>query len=147
MALQGTAAGEKLVFKFGDGGGPEVFTASCSINTDRSLDLSSDVYSAQLADCANPSNPKQTTRRVKALDLKFTGAGLADPDSFKDLLALWKLGATFNGKVIQDLDAGLGWTISGPWVIESLKIGGMANEDQTFDISLAIAGEFTITYN
>lgn len=147
MSLQGTAAGEKLVFKFGDGATPEVFTSSCSINTDRSLDLSSDVYQSMLADCSDPSKPKQPRRRVKALDVKFTGSGLADPASFKVLLALWHAGAEINGKVIQDLDAGLGFTFTGPWVIESLKIGGQANEDQTFDISLAIAGEFDLTYN
>lgn len=146
MAIQGNAAGEALVFKFGDGAGPEVFTASCSINTDRSLDLSSDVYVGQLADCDDASAPKQTTRRVKSLDIKFTGAGVADPASYKVLQQLWEAGAPFNGKVIQDIDAN-GWTISAPWVIENLKIGGMKGEDQTFDISLGVAGAFTIAYD
>ena len=143
MALQDNAAGEKLVFKFGDAATPtEAFTASCSINTERSLKMNSDVFQGWLADCANPSAPKKPVRRVKGIDISFTGAGVADPASFKVLKNLWLAAQPFNGKVIQDLDPGLGWTITGPWVIVDMQIGGTKGEDQAFDINLAIAGDF-----
>jgi len=136
-------AGEKLLFLFGDGGSPtEEFASSCSINTSTKLDLISAIYEGKKANCTDPSAPSMTTRRVQALDVKFTGEGMADANTQKALVQRWKAGAPFNAQVVQDLGTGFGWTISGPWVIESLGIGGAWQEDQPFSISIAIAGEF-----
>jgi predicted secreted protein len=143
MAFQDSAPGEELVFQFGDGGGPETFAAACSINTDRKLDLSSELSDAVLTDCVTPSAPGRHKRRVKSTDLKFTGAGIADIPSFNTLVELWQEGQPFNGKVIQDHSGGK--TITGKWLIESMSIGGTKGEEQTFDISLAIADpDYTI---
>lgn len=137
-------AGEALVFKFGDGGDPQVYSAACSINSDRKLDLTSDIFVGQVPRCDDPSQPAKTIRRIKGQDVKFNGAGIADMASFKTLLQLWKAGAQFDGKAIQDVTNG--WTITGPWVIENMSIGGTRGEDQTFDISLGIADDFDIEY-
>lgn len=147
MALQDTMNGESLLFKVGDGATPEVFTHPCSINTDRKVDFSSDIYSVQVGDCSNPGGPKVTKRRVKGKDIKVTGAGLADPASVKVLLQIWDAAAAdgFNGKLVQDLPAN-GWTVTGPWVIENLSAGGMDGELQNFDITLSIAGEYELTF-
>lgn len=139
-----TVAGEALLFQFGDGGNPEQFAHSCSINTERKLELSSEIYETKIADCDNPSNPALTRRRVKSLDIKFTGAGMSDAATYKALMNLWKTGAQFNGIAKQDLAGDLGWTITGAWVIENMSTGGPRGEDQAFDIAIAIADVFVI---
>lgn len=137
-------AGEKLVFLFGDGGAPtEAFTRTCSINTNSKLDLTADVYQGTRANCTDPSKPDLPSRRVKGLDVKYTGSGMADEATYKAMVLLWKAAEPFNGQVIQDHDSGL--TIEGPWIIESIGLGGAHHEDQAFDISIAIAGAFEIS--
>jgi hypothetical protein len=134
-------AGEKLVFKFGAGDitpGPETFAAACSINTERKLEMISELRESTTPPCDDPSAPSKKTRRVESIDLKFTGAGIADMPSFKTLKNLWKAGQPFNGKLIEDIDAN-GWTITGAWVIENMSIGGTKGQNKEFDISLAVA--------
>lgn len=136
-------AGEKLIFLFGAGDitpGPETFTASCSINAERKLELSSEVKESKTPPCDDPSAPARKTRRVDSIDLKFTGAGTADMPSWRILKNLWKAAQPFNGKVLQDVDTN-GWTVTGSWIIESMSIGGTRGENQEFDISLAIAND------
>lgn len=145
MTYAANAPGEKLLFQFGDGEASEIFAHSCSINAERSLDLSSEVFQGTVPDCDNPSAPAKTVRRVKSLDVQFTGAGVADMPSFKVLLALWKTGENFNGRATQDVDSD-GWVIEGPWIISSMSVGGTRGDDQNFNITLAIADEFEITY-
>lgn len=136
-------AGEKLTFLFGDGATPtEHFTSSCSINSNSKLDLTSDIFTGSRANCTDPSKPSKTTRRVKGLDVKFAGSGMADGPSHKQLVYLWKTGTPFRGQAVQDMDDG--YMIDGTWVVESIGVGGPHREDQAFDISLATAGDFDI---
>jgi hypothetical protein len=146
MATHDTMNGEELLFKVGDGATPEAFTHPCSINTDRKVDFSSDIYSVAVGDCANPGGPKVMKRRIKGKDIKVTGAGLGEPASVKLLLQKWDAGAAFNGKLMQDLAAN-GWTVTAPWVIESLSVGGMDGELQNFDITLSIADEYDLAFS
>lgn len=137
--------GDELVFKFGNDATPTVYSAACSINTERKVDFSSEVVESMRANCTDPKKPARRSRRVKSTDIKFTGAGTADLPSAKILLQLWEAAQPFPGKVIQALAGG--FTITGNWVIESLSMGGTAQEDQTFDISLAIAdADYTLVY-
>jgi hypothetical protein len=141
-------SGEKLVFKFGDGASPtEAFTEECTINTDRSIEFTSDIAVSQRANCTDPSKPAKSKRRVKATDIRFTGAGTASAASALKLIQLWQAGASFNGKVIQDAGVALhGFTITGKWVIENITLGGTRGDDQTFSIALAIADtDYTFT--
>lgn len=137
--------GDELVFKFGNSADPVVYTAACSINTERKVDFSSEVVESTRANCTDPKKPARRSRRVKSTDIKFTGSGTADLASAKVLLAIWEDAQPFPGKLIQALTGG--FTITGDWVIESLSMGGTAQEDQTFDISLAIANaDYTLVY-
>ena len=137
MSYVDGAPGEKLAFKFGHSATPIVYSEECTINTDRSLELSSDVFQGFRADCANPSAPARPVRRVKGIDLRFTGAGTASMASASKLIDLWQAGAEFPGKVIQDHAEG--FTITGAWIIESITLGGARGDDQTFSITLAVA--------
>jgi predicted secreted protein len=143
MTYAKNRAGEKLYFQFGDGGTPEVFSASCSINTSRAVDLTSQQWTGEVPDCANPGAPNKTVRRTKSLDIKFTGAGVADSASFKTLMNLWLTGTPFNGVIKQDTGDGDAWTLTGQFLIESIKLTGTQHEDQTFDIALAQADILT----
>jgi len=139
-------AGEKLVFLFGSGSGPETFTASCSINTNSKLDLTSDIFTGSRANCTDPSKPSKTTRRVKGQDVKFTGSGMADAASAKALIQRWQTGLPFNGQIVQDAENG-GFEIDGSWLIENIGLGGAHREDQAFDITIATTGDFNIDFS
>lgn len=136
------AGGENLLFLFGNNADPVVYTANCSINTNSKLEISADVYSGTRANCTDPSKPSKVTRRVKSVDVKFTGSGTADGVSAKALVAAALAGQPVAGKVIQDLDGAAGFTITGTWIIESTSIGGEHREDQPFDISISTAGDY-----
>lgn len=138
------AAGEELLFKFEDPDNPGVYLAECSVNTDRKLNIKSDIWQGWRANCVNPSNPSAPVRRVKGVDITFTGAGTTDRASFKRLLTRQVAGQTFNGKCIQDTDSD-GWTITGTWVIEDLTTGGMRGEHQEFSITISVADAFAVT--
>lgn len=141
--VDGTA-GDELVFKFEDTTTPGTFTESASINTDRSVDFSSEVSASVRVNTTDRTKPGRVKRRVKSTDLKFDGAGTADKAASYKLVQLQQAGQAFNGKLIQ---AGSpGWTITGKWVIDSIKMGGAHGEDQTFSISISIADtDYTIT--
>lgn len=145
MSYADNRAGEKLLFLFGDGVTPETFAAACSINTERSLQLTNELFTGTVPDCDDPSKPSKTVRRIKSKDVRFTGAGVADMASAKTLLQKWNAGAAFNGKAVQDVPAN-GWIMNGSWVIESLELTGTKGEDQQFNITLAQADELTISY-
>ncbi|MDB5458152.1 MAG: hypothetical protein JWP92_3737 [Caulobacter sp.] len=138
--------GDELVFKFGNDAEPAAFTAACSVNTERKIEFTSEVIESMRANCTDPKKPGRRSRRVKSTDIKFTGSGVADKASANLLVALQQAGLPFPGKVIQALADG--FTITGKWVIESLSMGGTAQEDQTFDISLAIAdADYTLVFD
>jgi hypothetical protein len=148
MSAIGTAHGEALVMKFGDGGAPEAFAAAASINTTRSVKFTTDAAETSVPDAANPSKPAFKLRRAKSRDIAFDGAGVMDVASFKTLLQIqteqrrWRL---FNGQCVQDVTGG--WMAEGPWLILSLESSGEARgEEQAFTISVASAGEMAVTY-
>lgn len=138
--------GEELVFLFGAAGDPVTYASNCSINTDSKLDLSADIYSGTRANCTDPSKPSKVTRRVKSVDVKFTGSGMADGPSAKALVTAFLAGVPILGKVVQDGGTGgAGFTITGTWVIESTSLGGAHREDQPFDIAIATTGDFVLS--
>jgi len=127
------AAGEQLLIQFGDGADPEVFTASCTINTTRSLKRSASASTTELADCTNPSNPAQTVRAIKSVDLTFDGAGIADIPSFLAMETWLASGQPKNCKVIINLtgaDGGVTYDVA--LVILSLDLAGTRGEKATF---------------
>ncbi len=148
MATVANAPGEQLLIQLGNGGTPEVFTASCTINTTRSLDMTAIASSTELADCVTPANPAITYRQVKSIDLKFTGSGIADAPSILAIMQWMQGGAQKNVKVIQNrTGAQGGFTITLPMVITSLQLSGARGDMQTFTATLEMAGAYTIAAN
>jgi hypothetical protein len=140
MSAIGTAHGEALVMKFGDGGAPEAFAAAASINTTRSVKFTTEAAETSVPDAADPSKPAFKLRRAKARDIAFDGAGVMDVASFKTLLQIQtgSRNGLFNGQCVQDVTGG--WMVEGPWLILSLESSGEARgEEQAFTISVASA--------
>lgn len=149
MAIVANAAGEQLILQIGNGATPEVFTAVCTINTTRSLDLIGNATSQELADCVTPSNPATTVRQIKSTDLKFTGAGITDAPSFNTtLLPWWQAGTAKNCKVVQNrTGANGGFTFSLPMVVTALNTGGPRGDQQSFTGTFEAAGAITYAQN
>jgi predicted secreted protein len=148
MALVSPASGELLVLQLGNGATPEVFTATCTINTSRSLDLSAKASSAELADCVTPSNPASMIRQVQSTDWKFSGSGVVDAPSIQALLNWFTSGAQKNVKVIQNkTGAAGGFTLTGPAVCTSMQLTGQRGEQQTFTMTVECAGQYTVAAN
>jgi hypothetical protein len=138
-------AGHKLGFKFQDPEAPANYALSCSINTNRKVDLTNELSVSLRKKNTDPKAPARPLRRVKSQDIKFTGAGTADMPSFVTLVKLWQTGTAFSGKLIEDAETG--FTITGMWQIETMSVGGESEDDQVFDISLAVADpDFEITF-
>lgn len=148
MALVQNAPGEQLLIQFGNGATPEVFTASCTINTTRSLDLTGTASSTEIADCVTPSNPAVTVRQIKSTDCKFTGAGIADAPAAWAMLQAQTAGKAINCKVIQNrTGAAGGFTGTGPFVITGLNIAGARGDMQTFTGTFEQANQVTWVQN
>ncbi len=138
-------SGETLTFLFGDGASPEGYTSQASINTQRSIEIKASLFAGEVPDATNPSGPGFMRRRTKSLDFPFTGAGVADAASTQFLMNKAASGATFDGKVVQNIIGGLGWSIAGTWIIESMKLTGTVHENQTFDITIQPASRMSVT--
>jgi len=148
MSLAKNTAGEKLLIKFGDGETSETFTHYCSVNAERTLNLTSDVFEGMVPDCDDPSAAAKPVMRVKGLSWSAEGQGIADGPSALALVQAWANAETINAKVIQDVSGALGgFTLTGPIVIRSITLGGTRGEDQTFSISIGAAGDFDIEAN
>lgn len=126
---------------------PKVYGASCSINSNSKVDLSSQVYEGKRSNCTDPSKPAKTVRRVTGLDVKFTGSGMTDVASHRLLVQKWSQGAIIPGKIMQDTgEAATGWEVEGGWIIDSIGLGGEHREDQAFDISISTDGSFEFAF-
>jgi len=148
MATVQNAPGEQLVLQLGNGATPEVFTATCTINTTRTLDLTAIASVTELADCVTPSNPAITYRQIKSYDIKVSGSGIADAPSILALIQWWQGGAQKNCKVVQNrTGAQGGFTITAPFVVTSLQIAGARGDMQTFTGTFELAGAPTVTAN
>jgi predicted secreted protein len=141
-------AGEFLVLQLGNGATPEVFTATATINTTRTLDMTAIASVTELADTVSPSNPAITYRQIKSYDLKFSGSGIADAPSILAIMQWLQSGAQKNAKVIQNrTGAQGGFTVAVPLVITSFQLAGVRGDMQTFTATFEAAGAFTITAN
>jgi hypothetical protein len=135
-------AGEQIILQIGNGATPEVFSATCTINTTRGFTGTSKFSTTELADCTNPSNPAQTVRKIQSTDLSFDGAGVTDAPSILPLFQWGGLGqgnantgnsAAKNCKIIAGgSGANGGFTISVALVMESIAVNGARGDEATF---------------
>ena len=142
------ASGEQLLLQIGNGGSPEVFTATATINTSRSFSQSAKTSTTELGDTITPSNPAATARQVMSTDSKFDGKGVCDAPSYLVLMQWLKGGLPKNCKIVLNrTGAAGGFTVTGPYVITSLSLDGNARESLNFSASFEQANDITITAN
>ncbi len=148
MSVISQASGEQLVIQLGNGATPEVFAASYTINTTRTLDLTATASSTELADPITPSNPAQVWRQIKSIDLKFSGSGIADAPSIAALVNWWQGGQPKNVKIIQNrTGAAGGFTFSLAMVVTSLQLAGVRGDLQTFTGTFEASGTIAFAPN
>ena len=148
MADVQVTAGETLLIKIGDGGSPENFNHSCSINTSRSFTITANESSVEVADCTTPSNPAYVARKVKSTDITVEGAGTYDAASEYALLTWALAGTAKNCKISQTNSGALGgFTITVPMILSSLGASGERGDFLSSQMSLKQAGKATLAQN
>lgn len=115
-------AGEALLLKVGDGGGPEVFTAPASINANRDLTISTSEKAVEIPRVDTPSAPAKTVREITAVDWELGFDGICNSGDDK-IYVDWAIsGAPKNVKLINSVTGGL--TLAGSAVLTQFKISG-----------------------
>jgi hypothetical protein len=141
-------SGEHLLLLLGDGKGPETFTASATINTTRSLDISVKASTTEIADTENPSLPANTVRQAVSTDLKFTGAGVADAPSYLQIANWTNSGQILDARIMLGLTGAQGgFTATGKLLITSCNLSGAARESATFTATFEQAAPFVFAPN
>lgn len=85
MAAVKAMRGTKLLLKIGNGAGPEVFTAMCSINAARGIQFSASTNEQNVPDCADPDLMAWASREKVALSASINGAGMVNTPDLTDL--------------------------------------------------------------
>ena len=139
------ATTNQLVIQFSDGGSPETFAHSCTINTSQDFTIEATTVDATEPDCDNPNAPSWVLRAVDTLSASINGAGTMDPPSYGILRDKMLAGEAFNVRVTLLGLSGAqgGGYFLGSYVMTTL---GAAKEGKGFvssTVALASTGEVT----
>lgn len=147
MALVNYTRGVDLVLKVGDGASPEVFTALCTINADRSLTFNAQMTDEVIPDCADPGAVAWLVREAESLSIEFSGGGMLDKANVKTLWDWWKSGAAKNCQVILDDDVAANViTFEGAFKLANFDHSGSRSQKVAATMSLASDGEVEATF-
>lgn len=148
MARVKNARGVKLVLKVGDGASPEVFTALCTINSQRGIKFSSTTNEFPDIDCDDPDAVAWVLTEKTNLKATVTGAGtLNTPDvqTFYDWLTDPD---SKNCQIVVDVPSADGGVIfEGAFHETDFEITGDRGAKMEANISLASDGEVTCVAN
>lgn len=145
--LQKTS-GHKFVIEIGDGATPEVFTRVGLVNTNLSASFTQNVSEDSVPDLDNFDNPYDIVREVISRDFSVEGAGKIDARYIGNILELHvgdRAGEIVNCKF--KMVGTNGFTLTGPFVMQSFAIDGPYKEIATCQMSWQKAGELTYTAN
>jgi hypothetical protein len=138
MADVGIIAGELLLIQIGDGGGPEVFTHPCLINTTET----------EVPDCAQPSLPAKIVRKAKSIDFVLSGAGKVDAKSVLIYINWWQSALAKNALVTQNVTGAQGgWTGTGSLILKDFSLQGARGDYQDVTLTMVPASPFTWAAN
>lgn len=142
------ARGVKLVLKIGDGEDPEVFTAKCSINAQRSLSGTAQTNEFNLPDCADPDALAWVLREKSSLSYTFSGAGMLNTPDVLFFANYLKDPLSRNCQVIVDVPSADGGVIfEGGWHLVGFEITGDRGTKMECSISMASDGEIEVSAN
>lgn len=142
------ARGIKLVLKVGNGASPEVFTAKCSINSQRGISFSAATRDFVVPDCTDPDLIGWIAREKESLSVAVTGAGMLNTPDVEDFFDWWKSEDSVNCQVVVDVPSAVGGVIfGGAYHLTEFSITGDKGAKQEISISLASDGEVTCDAN
>jgi hypothetical protein len=148
MADVGIIAGELLLIQIGDGGGPEVFTHPCLINTTRGIAFSTNMTETEVPDCAQPSLPAKIVRKAKSIDFVLSGAGKVDAKSVLIYINWWQSALAKNALVTQNVTGAQGgWTGTGSLILKDFSLQGARGDYQDVTLTMVPASPFTWAAN
>lgn len=143
-----SARGVKLVLKVGDGATPEVFTAKCSINTQRGIKFSSTTNEFPEIDCADPEAVAWVLREKTNLSAAVNGAGTLNTPDVQDFFDWLTSPDSKNCQVIVDVPSTDGGVIfSGGFHLTDFEITGDRGTKMECTITLASDGAITSAAN
>lgn len=138
----------KLLVRLGDGGGSEVFTHPCLINTSRGIEFSTSPTESLVPYCS-PDEDKAgwVDREVDSKSAAINGAGVLDTKSLNVFWAWWDSGLSKNIQVaVNVLQAEGGGYWSGAAILQSFTVTGPGRREKvTFDCSIMSDGPWIWT--
>lgn len=127
-------AGEQLLIKVGDGGGPEVFAAPALINAQRDVKFSTTEKAVEIPRTDTPGAPAKTVREITGVDWSVTGAGILNSGDDKTYADWLISGQPKNIKVINPTTGGL--TVTGPAVLTDFQVTGNRGDKVMIQLTL-----------
>lgn len=145
MTAVAHAKGVTLVLKVGDGASPEVFTALCSINSERGITFTSTLNDTVIPDCTDPEAIATIARDKTDYSASFTGAGILDVG---DELVMFNWLKSTDSKNCKVIVAGAGGTtFDAAWHLGEFSLTGNRGGKIEFTSSFSSDGAITGTAN
>lgn len=148
MANVATLNGHQLLIQIGDGGGPEVFTHDCLINTERGIQFSADGQETIIPDCADPDAPAWKDLMKDGLMAVVNGQGLLNTSSLPAWDTWFRNNATKNVRVnVNVAGASGGGYWAGAFHLMNFEVTGTRKQKATVSVTLQSSGTVTRTAN
>lgn len=138
-----TLVGTKILVQIGDGASPETFTHDCFINTDRGVQISSDLTSTLTPFCDDPELPAWKEQFKDGLELTVTGAGKLHTTSLEEWFD-WMNGDTAKHIRIKfDTTGALGGGyLEGSAKLSQVTLNGPRKDNATVEVTIVSHGAF-----
>lgn len=146
MATGTSSSFGNFKIEIGDGATPtEAFTFICGL-TSKGIDMSSDVVTSEVPDCANEDLPSWQEKDVKSITATLSGSGMWTAQAHETLFQWWLTAAKKNVKVSWMLAAtGDVKTMTAPAVLTKLGQTVAKGERLSADISIEFSAKPTTT--
>lgn len=140
------ARGVQLLVMVGDGGSPEVFTAFCTVNAQRTLVGDAKTNDFIIPDCADPMALAWLAREKISVEYQVTGAGILntpDVQAFSDWLAD---PLSHNCQIVVNVDQADGGVIfAGPFHLTHFELTGNRGTKMEATLTLISDGEVLVS--
>lgn len=146
MAAVKHARGVKLLLKVGDGAGPEVFTAKCSINAARGISFSAQTNDFNVPDCADPDLIAWIVREKVSLSVSINGAGILNTPDVEPFFVWFasELSKNCQLHLADVLAADGGGYFAGAFHLTDFQITG--DRGGKMEVSLTLASDGAVTW-
>lgn len=148
MADVETIGFSQVTISLGDGADPEVFTKSCMLNMERSLEFTTNSEEDQLPDCDDDEKPVQVVRQPLSKDMQVSGMGKVsagtDPGAYADWIDWWDTGEKKNVEVKTGDDSNGGKVFTFPAILQTFSVTAQRARYVEANITIVPAGKVTV---